>query len=235
MRGLLVRPPNTTDLERLYHELARRGAPAVGRASDWPYDLESDAHLLALAGDMLRYDPRLLSILLEWILKAWRTFDLIRVRQWMHRMRWPQALLVVLEFARQAERTDRELRYAIDYLGAGFAPLSPPERFFLGMDRPGSRRAQQRQHRTLAPYSRWGFLGVERPTADAFTKRTVGRYDASTRRRIARDLAARGPFTLSAYLDAVDNSITRQQARADLVAAGLKLEGHGRGARWSAS
>lgn len=233
MRGLLLHPPTSADLERLYHELAQRGAPAVGRASPWEYRIEDDEHLLALTGEMLRYDPRLLSIALEWFLESWRTFHLTRVRAWMHRMRWPQALLVVCEFARQARPGDRELRFAVDHLEAGFSPIVPPETFFLGLDRPGSRRAERRRGRTLGAYSRWGFIGAERPTADAFTKRTVGRYDAPTRRRIARDLAARGPFTLSAYLDAIDHSITRQQARADLMGAGLHLEGHGRGARWS--
>lgn len=231
--GLLHGPPSPEELERLYHELAHRGAPAVGREQGWSYAVEGDEHLLALAGEMLRYDPRLLSILLEWFLEIWPTLHLTRLRGWMREMRWPQALLVVLEFARQANREDRELRHAVDYLGAGFSAVSPPERFFLGMERPGSRRAEQRQRRSLGAYSRWGFIGAERPTADAFGKRTIGRYDAATRRRIARELAARGPFVLRDYLDAVDGSVTRQQARADLIAAGLHLEGHGRGARWS--
>ena len=120
----------------------------------------------------------------------------------------------------------------IDYLAAGFEPVTPTERFFLGMERPGSRRAARRAGRSLGAYSGWG-LGTERPTVDAFTKRTVGRYDASTRRRIARELAARGPFSLRDYLDAVDGSVSRQQARANLIAAGLTLHGHGRGAKWS--
>lgn len=233
-RGLLLHPPTDADLERLYHELAQRGAPAVGRERPWDYGIESDEHLLALAAEMVRYDPRLLSITLEWLLKSWKGLHLTEVRRWMHRMRWPQALLVVCEFARQAQANDRELRFATDYLAAGFSPVTPAERFFLGMDRPGSRRAEQRQRRTLGAYSRWGFIGAERPTADAFAKRTVGRYDARTRRQIARELAARGPFALSTYLDAVEHSVTRQQARADLSGAGLHLEGHGRGARWSA-
>jgi len=35
------------------------------------------------------------------------------------------------------------------------------------------------------------------------------------------------------YLEAVDRSVTRQQALADLRATGLVLAGHGRGAKWS--
>ena len=62
MRGLLQRPPTQGDLERLYRELAELGAPSVGRATDWSYAPGSREELLGLAGEMLRYDPRLLSI-----------------------------------------------------------------------------------------------------------------------------------------------------------------------------
>ncbi len=215
MKGLLDHVPTQQELERLYHELAREGASSVGRPSDWPYRFENREHLLALAGEMLRYDPRLLSILVEWFTNAWRSLNLTELRRRMREMRWPQALQVVFAFARQARPDDRELRYAIDYLAAGFEPVIPTERFFLGMERPGSRRAARRAGRSLGAYSSWGFLGTERPTVDAFTKRTVGRYDAPTRRRIARELAARGPFSLRDYLDAVDGSVSRQQARAE--------------------
>jgi hypothetical protein len=85
------------------------------------------------------------------------------------------------------------------------------------------------------PYARWGFLAVERPTIDPHRKTQVGRYDATTRRAILETLLQRSPgaITLTRYLDAVDHTISRQQATADLRRAGLRAEGHGRGARWS--
>jgi hypothetical protein len=66
------------------------------------------------------------------------------------------------------------------------------------------------------------------------TRRTLGRYDARTRRRILGELTERGePFTLADYLDAVDHAISRQQALADLKGCpSIALEGRGRGARW---
>lgn len=57
MKGLLEHPPTEDETERLYHELARIGAPSVGRPAEWPYRIESKEHLLALAGEMLRHDP----------------------------------------------------------------------------------------------------------------------------------------------------------------------------------
>lgn len=232
MKGLLAHPPSEPELERLYYELAQLGAPSVGRRSQWPFQVESTEHLVALAGEMLRYDPRLLSILLSWFATTWHRLDLIRMREWMRRMRWPQALLVVVEFARRARASDAELRFAADYLSAGLRPVDPPERFFFDIERPGSRRAEQRLGRSLEAYSKWGFTGSERPAVDVFEKALVGRYDAPTRQRIARDLAGRGAISISEYLDAIDHTVSRPQAVHDLRAAGLVLRGRGRGARW---
>jgi hypothetical protein len=234
--GLLRHPPTEAELERLYFELAQVGANSVGAKRAWPYrpiDLEA---LLALAGEMLRYDPRLLSILLQFFLRHFARINPSRLRQQLRAMRWPQALLVMLEFAK-SETGDAELRYLADYLAAGFARVDPSERFFLDTERPASRIALRRVGRNLAAYARWGFIGQERPIADPITKRAVGRYDARTRLQILNELIARRvDVTLADYLAAVDHAISRQQALADLRAhPQLRVEGRGRGARWRAA
>ncbi len=233
MAALLAHPPTQPELERLYHELGRIGAPAVGRRSQWPYAPGTKEALIALAGEMLRYDPRLLSILLQLLLERWGELDPLAMRRMLAKMRWPEALLVVLEFAKLASH-DPELRYFADYLAAGHTPLEPVERFFFDAERPGSRTASRKLGRNLAPYSRWGFIATERPTSNAHTKATVGRYDARTRRRILDELVdSSSEVTLAEYLDAVDRSVSRQQAAADLRAhPSLRPVGHGRGARW---
>lgn len=232
-RGLLRHAPTQAELERLYHELARVGAPSVGRASAWPYHPEGFEGLLALAGEMLRYDARLLTVLLQLVLEKWREIDALALRRRMTEMRWPQALLVAFEFARAAS-TETELRYLVDHLAAGWPRVDPAERFFLDAERPGSRMAMRGLGRNLRAYARWGFIGTERPIADVATKRAVGRYDARTRRRILDDLAARqDTFTLAEYLEAIDHAVSRQQARLDLAAhPNLTVSGRGRGARW---
>jgi hypothetical protein len=185
---------------------------------------------------MLRYDPRLLSILLQFILIHFERINPLRLRMQMRAMRWPQALLVVLEFAK-TETDAAELRYLADYLAAGYARVEPNERFFLDAERPASRIALRRLGRNLAAYARWGFIGHERPVADPITKRAVGRYDARTRSQILGELIERRrELTLADYLAAVDHAISRQQALADLRAhPRLRVEGHGRGARWRAA
>jgi hypothetical protein len=230
---LLDRVPTEADLERLYHELAQLGAPSIGRDVPWPYDPKSPEALLALAGDMLRYDARLLSILLELVCKRWRSFNPLQLREAMERMAWPQALLVVFEFAREAS-SDPELKYFADYLAAGRPRVAPAERFFLDSDRPGSRVDRQRAARNLTAYARWGFIATERPTTSATRKTRVGRYDAATRRRIRQALAdRRGTFSMGDYLAAVDHAVTRQQAYQDLSRdPDFERVGHGRGAHW---
>jgi hypothetical protein len=231
--GLLHHPPTQAELERLYHELARIGAPSVGQLRAWPYRPRTREELVALAAEALRYDPRLLSILVQLVLQGWSDLNPLTLRRLLQSMRWPQAFLVVLDFA-VAAASDPELRYLRDYLARGFGRLEPAERFFLDAERPGSRMAQRRLGRNLQPYARWGFVGSERPTVDAATKRAVGRYDARTRQQILGELVARsGALTLAEYMDAIDHGVSRQQALLDLRRfPGLSQAGHGRGARW---
>jgi hypothetical protein len=234
-RGLLRHPPREAELQRLYHELALIGAPSVGMKRRWTYRPQGREDLIALSGEMLRYDPRLLTILLQLMLRRWEELNPLILRRRMADMRWPQALLVVFAFARSAS-SDPELRHLIGYLSAGWPRVTPAERFFLDAERPGSRMAARGLGRNLRAYSAWGFIGTERPIADTVTRRTVGRYDARTRRRILDDLIARhGQITLSEYIESVDHSVSRQQATLDLRAhPDLRLTGHGRGARWRA-
>lgn len=230
---VLVHPPTQPELERVYHELAAVGAPAVGRESPWPYAPDSIEALVVIAGEMLRYDARLLSILLEWLLGHWQSLNPLQLRQQMRAMSHPQALLVVFEFGRAA-RSEEELRYFVDYVSAGYRAVSPAQQFFLDAALPGSRTAERRRERSLTAYSKWGFIGTERPSTSATRKARVGRYDARTRARIRRDLAARrGSFTMKEYLVALDHGITRQRAYQDLIAdPDFELDGHGAGALW---
>jgi hypothetical protein len=231
--GLVAHAPTEGELERLYHELARRGAPSVGAKRPWPYRPRDDEALLALAAEMARYDARLLSILVQMLRRTWRTLNPRALREHMQAMRWPQALLVVLEFARAAER-DQEFQHFCDYIAAGWPRIDPAERFFIDAERPASRIARRNLGRNLKPYARWGFVGNERPIVDSVTRRTVGSYDAATRARILEELAAQvAEFSLAEYLEAIDHAVSRQQALIDLRRhPGLVPQGHGRGAKW---
>lgn len=232
--GLLAHPPRDQELERLYYELSKIGATSVGGRRRWPYDPGTREELIALAAEMLRYDARLLTILLQLLISVWMTLDPLALRRQLAGMRWPQALLVVLEFARMAI-DDREFKFFADYLGAGWHRVDPAERFFFDDGNPASRGARRRLGRNLAPYARWGFMGTERPVADMRTRRQLGSYDASTRKMILDELVdRRGRVTISEYLEALDDAVSRQQALHDLRNHGrLVVSGRGRGAVWA--
>lgn len=226
-------PPDEPTLARLYDELARIGAPAVGRRCRWAYRPKTHEALLTLAADMLRYDARLLSILLEYLLVHGLGLDPRKLREEMRSMQCPHALLVVGEFAKSAS-SEPELRYFCDYLAAGWARVTPPQRFFLDGHRPGSRMAQRQRAVNLKEYARWGFIGVERPSTSTTQKTRVGSYDATTRATVRRRLAERhAQFSVADYLSAVDHGISRQQAYLDLKNdPEFESTGRGRGARW---
>ncbi len=156
--GLLLHAPDQAEFGRLYHELSAIGAPAVGKRSRWAYRIEGPEALVALAGEMLRYDPRLLTILLQLVLERWERLDPLVLRRWMERMRWPQALLVVFEFARGAS-SDPELRYFADYLSAGWRRVEPAERFFLDVGRPPDRSSRRVSRRNLRAHPRLRLSG----------------------------------------------------------------------------
>lgn len=230
---LLLHAPAEDELARLYWELAKIGATSVGAARPWPYDPSSREQLIALAGEMLRYDARLLSILVQWLRANYASLNPLELRRALAKARFPQALLVAMEFA-TLDHDDRELAWFYDYVSAGFQRVEPAERFFIDAEKPGTRSAERNLGRNLAPYARWGFVSQERPIVDPVSKQTVGRYDATTRRRILHELVERHEeFSLADYLSAVDHSISRQQARADLVAfERVRPVGRGPGARW---
>lgn len=233
MSAALEHAPTESELARLYYELAKLGATSVGEDTPWPYAPQSHEQLLVLASQMMRYDPRLLSILVQWFATYYSTLNPLQLRRELRETRWPQSLLVALEFAR-LDASDPELDAFNKYVRTGFDRVEPAERFFFETDRPGSRGAARNLGRNLAPYARWGFIGQERPTVDPVSKRSVGRYDAQTRRRILGELVERyADFSIGDYLSAVDHSISRQQALADLRACGAIVPtGGGRGARW---
>lgn len=230
---ILQHAPTEDELARLYWELSKVGGTGIGANRPWPYKPNSAEQLLVLASQMMRYDARLLHILVQWLPAHFDTLNPLLLRRELRETRWPQSLLVALEFARLS-LADPELEAFAEYVSSGFESVDPAERFFIGYELPGTRWAARNLGRNLAPYARWGFISQERPIVDPVTKRTVGRYDVETRRWILKELAQTKPdFSIADYLVAVDETISRQQALADLQAyAAIEKVGNGRGARW---
>lgn len=224
--------PTINHLSRLYYELSLIGANCVGEYSEWPYGKPDKSHLLGLAFEMLRYDPRLLTILVIYCLEHFREINSAEIRALYNDMQTPQTIAVLVEFIKRAT-SDKELLYWAEYLQRGLSPVSP-QFFFHYLYTPGGALADRAIERNLREYKRWGFIASERPTIDQKTKKTVGSFDPTARRNILEKLLhERHSITLVDYISALDHAISRQQALLDLKAIpGVHCEGHGRGARW---
>lgn len=224
--------PGTNDLERIYYELGRVGARAVGRKARWAYAPRDRETLLGLAADMSRYDPRLFEVLMDYCLRHWRDLHPARLRRVMQTMQTPQVFGVVGEFLRGVV-DDPEVAPLFGYLLHGWRAV-PLQLFFHHLYPPGSAGATEAAEAGVAEFRRWGFLATERPVNVPAAKTTIGSYDPSARRNILRRLLAeRGRITVAAYRAAVHDAISRQQAYLDLTQyPGLRPSGRGRSAQW---
>ncbi len=225
--------PTDSDLMRLYYELAQIGGLCSGALKSWRFNLKTKEELLALACEWLRYDPRLLTILVLYFKNHYSEFNPFLLRQELHQNDTPQTMGIITEFIKQLD-PQRELKYLLDYLTKGLIQKSN-ELFFIGLHPPGSTKLKATAIHSLKEYKKWGFLGIERPIVDLETKKTIGSYDAQYRASLLRQLLHQHKkITLSTYLEALNYTVSRQQALYDLKHfLPLKLMGKGRGAYWT--
>lgn len=229
---MLKRIPTLNDLSRIYFELAQWGAPAIGAKKPWPYKMGSLEELLALTCEMVRYDPRLLGILIIFLKNSWNRLNPLKLRHELKRCQTPQVMGVIGEFVK-TEIKDKEINYFFDYLIKGLGPVTG-QLFFKGTHPPGSLYFEKIARKSLKEYRKWGFLSMERPVVDLRTKRQIGSLARESRMRILESIIHRKTMvTIKEYIEAVDYSISRQQALSDIKSLGtLESVGHGRNAYW---
>jgi hypothetical protein len=225
-------PQGERELTRLYHELGRVGARAEGRRERWRHGAPTREELVVLAAQAARHDPRLLWVLVELLARGYATFNPLELRRAAQRARWPAAVGVALEFARQAAPSAELDDYARFVTG----PLAPArgERFFLGTRAFGGALARRDAEESLAEYKRWGYLAREAPFAKELGTPARGTLERNERRNVLRRLVERrGTVSLAEYLEALRGAVSRRQAQRDLSEAPfLQRRGNTRGARY---
>jgi hypothetical protein len=215
----------------MYYELAQHDALAIGEKKPWPYRPKNIYELLTLAADMSRFDPRLLGILVEFFELKWSEINPTILRQTMMHMDCPQTLGVIFSFTNGFLK-QKEFSFYKDYVLRNLKPVEP-QLYFIGLHAPGSKNMQLSATESLQEYTLWGFLARERPILHKNKRVTLGHWNPAARRNIIeRLIKTKKHFKISDYLNAVDHSITRQQALTDLKAAKLHLKGCGRNATW---
>jgi hypothetical protein len=220
------------ELPRLYHELAALGARVEGRPVRWRQGRPGPEELLVLAAQAARKDPRLLWVLVELLATRFDAFDPLKLRRAAARSRWPAAVAVALEFAREAAPS-AELEDYARYVTSRIPPASG-ERFFVGTRTFGGEQARRDAQESLAEYKRWGYLGRELPFAKELATTARGRLGPLERRNLLRRIASRrGEVTLGEYQEALKGRASARQASRDLAGADfLERRGRTRGATW---
>ena len=227
--------PTPKHLARLYYELGRIGARSVGEKLRWPFGSLTPEALFTLAADWSRWDPRLLEILVQYGIEHWRDLNPQQLREKLRTMEMPQTLGVIASFIQTAKSEESELLFFWNYVVQGIEP-APSQFYFCNLHQPGSPRAERTARESLSEFKQWGFLGLERVITDSKTKKSVGTLPVDSRLNLLRRLfKQKTSIQISDYLEALKNSISRQQALLDLKALPAKQHGKGRSAHWMLS
>ncbi|MBU0504766.1 hypothetical protein KJ708_02140 [bacterium] len=227
----LIQPPTLKHLSRMYYELAQLGARAIGEKEEWPYDYALKEELLILGSQMSRYDPRLLSILVEYFYRNWKRINPLELKILLKQANTPQTVCVILNFLTRTH--DKEYLDYYEYITKEYKPV-PHQLYFIDLYSPGSNNMKQASKKSLSEYYEWGFLARERPIIHKAQRMSLGHWGPESRKNIIQDLAHNNiNFTISDYLKKIDNTITRQQALIDLKnTSNIELKGRKKGSHW---
>ncbi len=224
--------PSTQELSRLYYELGKIGARAVGAKKSWRYFPKNKESLFSLAADWSRFDPRLLQILVNYALTHWQDLKPQDLRLAMKNMATPQCIGVIASFVLQTKTNDVEFELFWNYVTHGLESV-PMQFYYIALYAPGGILAETTATESLKEFKTWGFLGREGVILDSPTRKKIGSWDFSSRLNILkRILSKKNRIQLADYLNELHYSLSRQQALLDFKSLKLKQQGHGRGAYW---
>ncbi len=224
--------PTLNHLSRAYYELGLLGARSVGEKCPWPYRPRSPEELLALCGDLSRYDPRLFELLIQTIIARWEDLNWLKLRQAVLLAKTPQVFGVISEILAHAS-VDPELCNCLQFLTHNITS-APTQYFYQLLYTPGSLMAQRAIDKRLKEFEKWGFLASERPVLNADTKVMAGRLSRNARLECLKGLLSKKKaIGLKDYMSALAHPISRQQAVLDIRSLpDVRRKGHGRGALW---
>lgn len=225
--------PTHKDLTRLYYELALLGVRLTGRKEKWIQKLDDQESTIALACDWSRFDARLFEALVQYFILSWQQINPTLLRQKYKTMHTPQTICLIASFGRMVLKADSEFKAYLSYLSSQVRPVTP-QLYFHFLFTPAGQLMQQTLDGSLLEYTQWGFISNFRPILDTLNRTTGGHHSKDKRLLLAKQiLSQEGKLALNQYLQALDYSVSRQQALLDLKdLKGLQCVGHGRGSYW---
>ncbi len=224
------RVPTLNHLSRAYYELGILGTRSVGERRPWPYHPKSTEELLAVCGELSRYDARLFELLIQTMAARWEDIHWLKLRQAIIVNESPQVFGVIGEIL---SARNPEIGNCFRFLMNGIGP-APIQYFYNHLYTPGSPLAQRAIDKRLREFEEWGFLASECPVLDADSKKTAGRLSRGARLECLRILMSEKKMIgVRDYMRVLSHPISRQQALLDIrCLSGVRRKGHGRGARW---
>lgn len=210
MKGL-IKIPQPSELFQAYTQLQNsRAVVKMKQIMTW--------------SQWVRFDPRLGELLIQFISSHWQKLNPLEINQGLNDVMWPAVWGVLLDQAelllkRQGIINKKEfLLYKAwaKVVMSGVQPASGGEQFFIGLLQPGGKTMVNLATKSSEDYRRWGFIGNE-TMINKFSAQPRTVIHRKTRSRILEDLIKNtGTITVSDYMEALDNKVTRRQAQRDL-------------------
>lgn len=192
-------------------------------------------------GQWARFDPRLAECWIENVAFFWKKINPVEFSAVLKEQVWPSSvgpLMEHLDWVLPSDEID-QFRLWKKCVLASIKP-APWQLYFFHQHSPGSMRQLAEAKRSLAPYSKWGYLcsdlclnkeAQKLATSKSDSKQIRKRFlTLSQRKEVIEKLASeREKFTVNDYLSFLHHRIGRRQAERDLGAhPKLKKSGHTR-------
>lgn len=161
-----------------------------------------------------RFDPRLMEQVILYLSQKWVDENPIKIKDLAVQSGGAQALAVILEHV--SIKLKSNLFDQWKDLICHKLPQVAYQRFFIGFDKPASKRALVSVTQAVEPFKKWGFLEDEL-IFNKLDHYPPGTYSIETRKQILKNLLLeKKRIRISHYLTALHNSLSRRQALRDL-------------------
>ena len=222
-------PLSGQESARLYWELSQRGAASVGQWAPWRYESISEDDLLLSALRQCRYDPRLLEVMVNFFSEDKFRLNMITFKKKIIKEGVLPVMVVIGEFVLESA-VSSEAKELVRYLMIGAKPV-PTQLFFSGLYKIGGKKMKEALQQPLWAFKKWGFLAADPPWSKGKQPKRTYLFDSTSRLHLLRDLSKeKGSFRLKDYLEALGNSVSRQQALKDLKSVPwIRKRGQGKG------
>ncbi len=218
-------PLTLKENSRLYFELSQKGAFCNGEYYTWKYDTLSEEDFFTLALLESRYDPRLFAILVDFFCNYELHLNPLLFKESLSKREALSISAVLGEYVNEAKHKNTEL---FRYLQS-WAKAVPTQLFYKAFYKISGLKMRDCVEKPLWYFKKWGFLACDPPLLKERKQNRHFLYDLISREKILGEMGGnKKNFLLKDYLEALNYSISRQQALKDLN-QNLKIVKHGKG------